>query len=47
MAAEDFLNKSKHEVKAITGKEGKDKTFCSGQNFADEATAQEAFVGGK
>ena len=47
MAAEDFLDKLKHEVKVIFGEEGKDKTFCSEQDYLEETTAWEAFAGGK
>ena len=47
MAAEDFINKLKHEVKTILGEEGKDKTFCSERNFNDESSARQAFEEGK
>ncbi|PSR57085.1 hypothetical protein AHMF7605_28195 [Adhaeribacter arboris] len=47
MAEENFLNKIKHEWEVLTGEAGKDKTFCSEQTYADEATAQNAFNAGK
>lgn len=47
MAAEDFLDKLKHEWEVIKGEAGKDKTFCSEQDYADELAAEAAFRQGQ
>ncbi|QMU28909.1 hypothetical protein [Adhaeribacter radiodurans] len=47
MAEDNFINKIKHEWEVLTGEAGKDKTFCSEQTYADEATAQIAYKEGK
>ncbi|MDQ4141300.1 MAG: hypothetical protein M3142_12360 [Bacteroidota bacterium] len=43
MEEENFLDKIKHEWEVLTGEAGKDKTFCSEQDYGDNATAQKAF----
>ena len=45
--AADFLNKLKHEWEVLKGEAGKDKTFCSEQEYPTEDAAHTAFIQGK
>lgn len=47
MAAEDLVDKLKHEWEVLKGEAGKDKFFCSEQAYPDEAAAQTALERGK
>jgi hypothetical protein len=45
--AADLLSKLKHEWEVLKGEAGKDKTFCSEQEYPNEAAARTAFLEGK
>ena len=47
MAANDLIDKIKHEWEVLKGEAGKDKFFCSEQSYPDEAAAQTALARGK